>query len=82
MSNNAPDYKDNLAFEPEMTWKDLVKFAQAKGWSYMDDFCVYKDKLGIGKDGSLYSMGMKSKALTPPTLKPKQMKAIIENLCE
>ena len=23
MSNNEPDYGDNLAFEPEMTWEGL-----------------------------------------------------------
>ena len=81
MPSDYLDYENNLAFEPKMTWEDLVKFALAKGWFYMDDFCVYKDKLGIGKDGSLYSMDkMKSKALTPPTLKPEQMKTIIENL--
>lgn len=28
MSNNAPDYNDNLAFEPELTWEDLVKWVK------------------------------------------------------
>jgi hypothetical protein len=28
MSNNAPDYEDNLAFEPEMTWEELVEWVK------------------------------------------------------
>lgn len=24
MSNNTPDYNDNLVFEPEMTWEEFV----------------------------------------------------------
>lgn len=24
MTNNAPDYDENLAFEPEMTWEEFV----------------------------------------------------------
>ena len=26
MSNNAPDYNDNLAFEPRMTWEQLIEW--------------------------------------------------------
>ena len=26
MSNNAPDYRDNLYFEPEMTWEQLLEW--------------------------------------------------------
>lgn len=28
MTNNTPDYAENLAFEPEMTWEDLVEWAK------------------------------------------------------
>ena len=32
MGNNEPDYKDNLAFEPEMTMQNVFKFAVDNDW--------------------------------------------------
>ena len=28
MNNNAPDYNENLVFEPEMTWEELCKWVK------------------------------------------------------
>jgi hypothetical protein len=28
MSNNTPDYNDNLAFEPKMTWEELCEWVK------------------------------------------------------
>ena len=42
MSNNAPDYKDNLVFEPEMTWEELANKAEELGYEYL------KDGYGLG----------------------------------
>lgn len=83
MSNNAPDYENDLVFEPEMTWEQLVEFALKRGWTYLDDVCIYKYKFGIGKNGSLFSVdenARKGEAITPPIFKPEQMKAFVENM--
>lgn len=29
MTNNTPDYNDNLAFEPEFTWEDLIDWVKS-----------------------------------------------------
>lgn len=42
MSNNTPDYKDNLVFPPEMTWEELVEKARELGYEYL------KDDYGLG----------------------------------
>lgn len=32
MGYNAPDYKDNLYFEPKLTWDDIIKKLVDKGY--------------------------------------------------
>lgn len=57
MGNNTPDYEDNLYFEPQPTWEDVVKVAQKYGYeevsinngytylvnSTIDGFVIYSD---------------------------------------
>lgn len=31
MSNNTPDYENDIVFEPKMTWEDLVSWAKSIG---------------------------------------------------
>ena len=42
--NNTPDYNDNLAFEPKLTWRDLKEFAKQYTFYYphvtRDDFFI------------------------------------------
>lgn len=37
MTDNTPDYKNNLVFEPEMTWPELVEKAKKLGYEYDDE---------------------------------------------
>ena len=41
MSNNAPDYGDNLVFEPEMTWEELVEWVKKS--VDKDNICIHNE---------------------------------------
>lgn len=80
MTNNAPDYNDNLAFEPEMTWEDLVEWAkefckqQKLGASiYPDAFII--QSLTFDRSGDIEQCRVKNRT-------PRQMQTIIKALYE
>ena len=35
--NNAPDYKNNLAFEPDITWEEFVEWAMSYNVAEADE---------------------------------------------
>lgn len=84
MTNNEPDYNDNLAFEPEMTWKDLVEWAEnfgkekglrtRKGGTSIDI-----DTLSIWQSGFVYSIDGVCLNIKRT---PRQMQTIIKALYE
>lgn len=85
MSNNEPDYKENLVFEPKMTWEELVK---KYGCEDDDDF-FFKSMGGdkyfsFYKDGQIVVMytynGYESRIILAENKTPEQMKTIIEAL--
>ena len=80
--NNEPDYKDNLAFAPRMTYRNVRKYAGelAKkkglsfyfraGWFRLDNLWVYKTgRICTGFEGH----GIKVKSF-------ERVKNIIDNL--
>ena len=77
--NNAPDYKDNLAFKPELTWEELCEWVWSNknkidalvGNDYIEVRCIdFNKDHTIDADG-----GTIAKDRTY-----EQMKAIIEAL--
>lgn len=55
MSNNTPDYNDNLVFEPEMTWEEFVSIYDKEKTLYEDMIMVsFADTLlEFCKDGRI-----------------------------
>lgn len=53
--NNEPDYKDNLAFEPEMTMQDVFDVAHNEyGWLRGKDYIQkYSDSIYITEQGGI-----------------------------
>lgn len=76
MSNNAPDYEDNLVFEPEITWEDLCRYAESKGCEIKGSF-IKLNGLAFIENNKMLASGK----LTD-NISYRQMKAIIENLVE
>lgn len=74
MSNNAPDYEDNLAFEPKMTWENLCEYAKNKGCDIRGDFIRSKGIAFISNNKMLAS------GVLTENISFERMKAIIENM--
>lgn len=81
------NYSDNLAFEPEMTWEDLVKWAQkfcAKSKIYFFEYRSMSgfevDGLSINRDGSIFCNW--SCELSKNARSYRQIQTIIEALYE
>lgn len=63
MSNNEPDYGDNLAFEPEMTWEELVEWVKKSidkdilyihnESNYVDEYIEIKQMI-FSRTGDIY----------------------------
>lgn len=78
--NNQPDYKDNLVFEPKMTWeelceqyKDKIELGYFKSWFDID----YNDaRVTFYNSGDIVVNGVTIAELRTP----EQMKTIIEAL--
>lgn len=50
MTNNAPDYEDNLAFMPTITWFELVEWAkEIDGVEIYDNYCIIANIKRINK---------------------------------
>lgn len=63
-----------------MAWDEIVKIALKRGWTSLEGVAIYKHKIGIGRDGSLYAVNDKTAkmyAITPPTLTADDMVSII-----
>lgn len=46
MSNNTPDYNDNLVFMPTITWFELVEWAkEIDGVEIYDNYCIIANDL-------------------------------------
>lgn len=85
--NNTPDYNDNLAFEPEFTWEDLVEwakeFCKKHHLSYELDYCdtlLAIDLVSVQKDGYVSCNGCYHSLAENRT--PRQMQTIIKALYE
>lgn len=84
MSNNTPDYENNLAFEPEFTWEDLVKwakeFAENKKLSIkLKEKNIVIDTVSLWRQGFVYSVdGM----CLNVQRNPRQMQTVIKALYE
>lgn len=72
--NNTPDYDDNLAFKPELTWEELCKYVENTAAVSNDSF--YKDGLTFYKYGTVFA----GDNLVTSFKTPSQMKTIIEAL--
>ena len=80
-----PDYKDDLVFEPKMTWEELVEKYGCEG----DEDLFFKsidgnNCISFWKDGQIviiYSYnGYESRIILAENKTPEQMKTIIEAL--
>lgn len=79
--NNEPDYKDNLAFEPEMTWEQLVEWARDRGFEHINDFYLIKPFWSFSKTGEFeHKYNDDIWIVLSKNLKPAKMKLIIEGL--
>lgn len=87
MSNNAPNYQE-LAFEPEMTWRDLITWVK-KEWSnnispdvplsmYTHE-CFLLDNIMFCKDGTVLTS---SKDFIASDVSYKRMQIVIKALFE
>ena len=94
MTNNTPDYNDNLAFEPEMTWEDLIEWVRKCREEYNDfnvyicDEDIYAKNLTFCSDGHIYvdesCLGDEITVIPCVTSErtPRQMQTIIKALYE
>lgn len=87
--NNEPNYKDNLAFKPAMTWQDLYTYAHNFNQSgYEDEICISttdKTKISFWRNGKISVTNKTSdytfmKMLIAENRTYEQMKNIIDNL--
>ncbi len=94
MTNNTPDYNDNLAFEPEFTLEDLVKWVR-KYREEVNDFDIiagdediYLKNLRFCSDGYIYvdEDSLEEDVNVVPCITsertPRQMQTIIKALYE
>lgn len=82
MSNNAPDYKDDLAFEPEMTWEEFKNWCKNFDILIKETF-VYYNGLYFYDDGDIVvRVGDYEGILVSKNRTYKQMQEIIKNLYE
>lgn len=78
MSNNAPDYEDNLVFPPTITWTEFVEWAKSiKGAEVYESYIVIDD-LQFTKVGEIWVYMEDYKLVENRT--PAQMKTIIKAL--
>ncbi len=82
--NNTPDYENNLAFEPEMTWEDLVKWAENFGKEKRlrikkGDTSISVDMLVCWQIGYVYNVDGLCLNINRT---PRQMQTIIKALYE
>lgn len=74
-----PDYND-LAFEPEMTWKRLSSFAEEKGAYVMNDSSFMLNYLTYDTDGDIVFQQNDEVYFIARELSYQQMWNMIENL--
>lgn len=80
MSNNAPDYENNLVFPPTITWTELVEWAKGvKGAKVYDGYFVIDD-LQFMNTGEIWIYWEDYKLAENRT--PAQMQTIIKALFE
>lgn len=86
-----PDYENDLAFEPEMTWKELMKWARnlaATGHAcmYIGEDNIYACNLEFCADGHVYVDDNAIDDNVVPCITsertPRQIQAIIKALYE
>lgn len=87
MTDNAPDYKNNLVFEPEMTWPELVEKAKKLGYELSNDYkgmFLYKHYIKFFYDGDITVVVQKGYNLTDTWFSynrtPSQMYQIMKAL--
>lgn len=78
--NNTPDYDNNLAFKPELTWEELCEWAKDKNASRDHknwfDIKIVEATATFFNDGDIVIEG----AFVAYNKTPAQMKTIIEAL--
>lgn len=82
--NNEPDYKDNLAFKPAMTWDELCEYVENKytmskeclAWGWFTMPCKDKTELTFYSSGLVELEGFE----LAENRSYEQMKNIIDNL--
>ena len=80
MSNNTPDYNDNLAFEPELNWEELVALMRDKiEQGYFETWFDVKIGEAIATFYSTGDVVIEGKVVKKKKT-PAQMKTIIEAL--
>lgn len=80
MSNNTPDYNEDLAFKPEFTWKELCGYAKSKG-ALIGDGNFEFENLTFFEDGDItFSEGFDGFYYIARKRTYEQMKTIIEAL--
>ena len=81
--NNTPDYNDDLAFKPELTWEELWKYAEKKG-AKVDDGCIIFNQgcsnLVFSQYGCIQAFEGNIGVFVAEGLIYEQMKTIIEAL--
>lgn len=74
---NIPDYGNNLAFKPAMTWEELCEWARKRNM-YVLKFTIFHKGMYFGDDGKI---GLEnSNIIFAENRTYEQMKNIIDNL--
>lgn len=80
--DNTPDYNDNLAFKPELTWEELCEWAKEK--KYQADFkldaIVLRNVVALTMAGDVLINAKTCLVQIADNRTPEQMKTIIEAL--
>ena len=84
MSNNTPDYNDNLVFTPTITWSDLVEWVkEIDGVEIYNNYCIIAYDLEFFDTGHVDTYDIDGNLVIPciaVNRTPEQMKIILENL--
>lgn len=74
-----PDYENDLAFKPAMTWEDLCVYAHERGFVLHGDW-IYSNRLCFLKTGEIIMTGLDAYYVLAANRTYEQMKNIIDNL--
>lgn len=75
-----PDYENDLAFKPDLSWEELCEYVKSKGAWISDGYFVF-NYLSFYEDGDItFPDGYDGSYFIAREREYEQMKAVIDNL--